>query len=118
MTILPTTTLPAPAAIKKMKSERTKAKKTLKAIDASLLAAARRTLDAMAPDKAPAKAIGVLRSRIEKLVADHFADIERSTLAWYDNVVHKYGTTLHQLESERDESADRLAKHLKRLGYG
>ena len=109
---------PSPAEIKKMKSERTKAKKTLKAIDASLLAAARRTLDAMAPDKAPAKAIGVLRSRIEKLVADHFADIERSTLAWYDNVVHKYGTTLHQLESERDESADRLAKHLKRLGYG
>ena len=60
----------------------------------------------------------MLRSRIEKLVADHFADIERNTLAWYDNLVNKYGFTLRQLESERDEAAARLAKHLKRLGYG
>ena len=72
----------------------------------------------MPPADAPAQAIGVLRSRIEKLVADHFADIERSTLAWYDNLVNKYGTTLHQLEAERDKAAARLDKHLKRLGYG
>ena len=109
---------PSPAEITKMKSERTKAKKTLKAIDASLLATARQTLDAMAPADARAKAIGELRSRVEKLVADHFADIERSTLAWYDNLVNKYGTTLRQLESERDKAAARLDKHLKRLGYG
>ena len=109
---------PTPAEIKNMKSERTKAKRTLKAIDTSLLATARQTLDAMPEADAPAQAIGVLRSRIEKHIADHFADIERSTLAWYDNLLHKYGTTLHQLESERDEAADRLAKHLKRLGYG
>ena len=67
---------------------------------------------------APSKAIGVLRSRIEELVADRFATVERNTLAWYDNLVHKYGTTLRQLESERDEAAARLAKHLKRLEYG
>ena len=100
-----------------MKSERTKAKRTLKAIDASLLATARQILDAMSEADAPAEVIGVLRSRIEKLVADYFADIERSTLAWYDNLVHKYGTTLRQLESERDEAAARLEKHLQRLGY-
>ena len=114
----PDDTALSPAEIKKMKSERTKAKRTLRTIDASLLATARQALDAMAPDEAPAKAIGVLRSRIEKLVADHFADIERSTLAWYDNLVNKYGTTLCQLESERDEAVARLDKHLKRLGYG
>ena len=108
---------PTPAEIKKMKSERTKAKRTLRAIDASLLVTARQILDAMSEADAPAEVIGVLRSRIEKLVADHFADIERSTLAWYDNLVHKYGTTLRQLESERDEAAARLEKHLKRLGY-
>ena len=107
-----------PAEIKKMKSARTKAKKTLRAIDASLLATARQTLDAIAPAEAPAKSIEVLRSRIEKLVADHFADIERSTLAWYDNLVSKYGTTLRHLKSERDTATARLDKHLKRLGYG
>ena len=100
-----------------MKSERTKAKKTLKAIDASLLATARQTLDAMPGEDAPAQAIGVLRSRIEKLVADHFAATARSTLAWYDNLVHKYGTTLRDLEAERDTAAARLEKHFKRLGY-
>ena len=109
---------PTAAEIKKMKSERTKAKRTLKAIDASLLTTARQTLDAMPEADAPAEVIGVLRSRIEKLVADHFADIERSTLAWYDNLVNKYGTTLRQLESERDKAAARLDQHLKRLGYG
>ena len=99
---------PSPAEIKKMKSERTKAKKTLKAIDASLLSTARQTLDAMPEAEAPAQSIEVLRSRIEKRVADHFADIERSTLAWYDNLVNKYGTTLSQLESERDQATARL----------
>ena len=108
---------PSLAEIKKMKSERTKAKKTLKAIDASLLATARQTLDAMPEAGAPAQAIGVLRSRIEKLVAAYFADIERSTRAWYDNLASKYGATLCQLESERDQAAARLDKHLKRLGY-
>ena len=100
-----------------MKSERTKAKKTLRAIDASLLATARQTLDAMPQADAPTKTIGVLRSRIEKLVADHFATVERNTLAWYDNLVHKYGTTLRDLEADRDTAAARLEKHLKRLGY-
>ena len=108
---------PTPAEIKKMKSERTKTKKTLRAIDASLLATARETLDAMTPAEAPAQAIGVLHGRIVKLVADHFADIERSTLAWYDNLFNKYGTTLRDLEATRDTATVRLEKHLKRLGY-
>ena len=108
----------SPAEIKKLKSARTKAKKNLKALDASLLAVARRTLDAMPPAEALPEAIGVLRSRIEKLVADHFANIERSTLAWYDNIVNKYGTTLRDLEAERDATAACLEKHLRELGYG
>ena len=109
---------PTPAEIKRMKSERTKAKRTLKAIDTSLLATARETLDATLETDAPAEVIGVLRCRIEKLVADHYAAIERSTLAWYDNLVNKYGTTLRDLEAEREIAAARLEKHLKGLGYG
>ncbi|MCY4664182.1 MAG: N-6 DNA methylase, partial [Acidimicrobiaceae bacterium] len=108
---------PTPAEIKKMKSARTKAKKKLKSIDASLLATARQALDAMSEAEAPTHVIGVLHSRIEKQVAAHFVDIERSTLAWYNNLVHKYGTTLRHLEVERDTAAARLDKHLKGLGY-
>ena len=108
---------PSPTEIKKIKSERTKAKKTLKAMDASLLVVARTALDEMRRATAQAHVIGVLRSRIEKLVADHFADIERSTLAWYDNLVNKYGTTLHELEAHRDTTAIRLQQHLEKLGY-
>ena len=107
----------SPTEIKTMKSERTKANKKLKAIDASLLATARQTLDDMSPAEAPAQAIGLLRTRIENLAADHFAAIERSTLTWYDSLVNKYGTTFHELEAERDAAALRLGKHLRKLGY-
>ena len=108
----------SPAEIKKLKSERTVARKNLRAIDASLIAVARRTVDATSPADAPVQTIGVLRSRIEKLVADHCADVERSTLAWYDNLVDKYGITLQDLEAERGTAVARLEKHLKELGYG
>ena len=108
---------PSPAEIKKMKSERTKAKKTLKAIDASLLAAARTAFDEMLPAVVPTHAMGEFHSRIESLVADHFAEIQRNTLAWYDNLTNKYGTTLYELEEKRDAAAARLVKHLRELGY-
>ncbi|WP_420612531.1 N-6 DNA methylase [Candidatus Spongiisocius sp.] len=106
------------AEIRKLKLARSKAKRNLKTIDASLLAAARQTLDSTPPVDARDQAINVLRSRIDKLVADHIATIERSTLAWYDNLANKYGTNLHELESQRDSAASRLNQHLKELGYG
>ena len=108
----------SPAKIKRLKSARTKTKKQLKAIDASLLTTARSTLDAMAPTEAPIQAIGVLRSRIEQLVIDRYATFKRSTVAWYDNLANKYGTTLQDLEAERDNAAARLKQHLKELEYG
>ena len=108
----------SPTEIKKLKSARTKTKKQLKTIEASLLAAARQTLDAMPPADAPVQAIGVLRTRIEKLVTDHYATIERSVLAWHDNLTDKYGDTLRDLETHRDNAATHLEQHLKELGYG
>ncbi|WP_428116576.1 N-6 DNA methylase [Candidatus Poriferisodalis sp.] len=109
---------PTPAEMKKMKSERTKERKSLRAIDASLLTTARQTLDAMEAVEAPAQAIGALRGRIEALMADHFLDIERRTLDWYDNLVSKYGSTLPQLEAKRDDAVVRLNVYLMELGYG
>ena len=108
----------SPAEIKKLKSARSKAKRDLKTIDASMLAEARHTLDTMPPADAPTQAIKVLRSRIERLVVDYLATIEHSTLAWYDNLADKYGITLGQLETGRDTAAARLNQHLKELGYG
>ena len=108
----------SPTEIKKLKSARTKTKKQLKTIEASLLAAARQTLDTMAPADAPVQAIGVLRTRIEKLVTDHYATIERSVLAWHDNLTDKYGDTLRDLETHRDNAATHLEQHLEELGYG
>ena len=110
--------VPSSAEIKSMKSDRAKTKRELKAIDTALLVDARETLDAMAEADAPDLAIGVLRSRFAQHMADHFAEIKRSTLAWFDDLVNKYGTTLEELESERDTAAARLEKHLKELGYG
>ena len=108
---------PSPTEIKEMKSERTKAKKTLKAMDASLLAAARTAFDEMPPAVVTTHAMGEFHSRIERLIADHFAEIQRDTLAWYDNLTNKYGTTLYELEEERDAAAVQLEKYLRELGY-
>ena len=108
---------PTPAEVKKMKAERTKRKKSLRAIDTSLLATARQTLAVMSDFDAPDEVIGVLRNRVENLVADHVTDIERSTIDWYDRLVSKYGTTLRQFEAESREAVTRLAEHLKDLGY-
>ena len=107
-----------PGDIRKMKTERAKLKKALKEIDDSLLATARRTLEAMLSAGAPSPAIGVLRSRFERLAADHFAAIERDAVTCYDSLVAKYGTTLRSLEAERDKAAARIEAHLEQLGYG
>ena len=109
---------PTLAELKTVRSERTKVRKSLKGIDASLLATARQTLDAMSPAGTPGNAIGVLHTRIEGLVADQFAAVERSSIAWYDNLINKYGTTLRELEAKRVTAAACLEKHLRRLAYG
>ncbi|WP_419845156.1 N-6 DNA methylase [Candidatus Poriferisocius sp.] len=107
----------SPSEIKELKAERTRVKRALKSVDDALLTAAHETLGALSMDDAPASAVGVLRSRIENLLADHFVSIEQSTIVWFDNLVSKYGTTLRELEAHRDEAAARLEERLKVLGY-
>jgi len=105
------------AEIRELKAARTKVKRLSRSIDADLIPIARQALEAVSPADAPAKVIAELRSRIEKLVRDHFGTIERNALAWYDNLANKYGTTLRQIETDRDIAAARLEKHLGELGY-
>jgi len=103
--------------IRKLKTERTKLKKALKEIDGSLLATARRTLEAMLTVDAPLPAIGALHSRFDRLATDHFAAIERDAVIRYDDLVAKYGTTLRSLEAERDKTTAHIDGHLEQLGY-
>ena len=107
----------SPAEIRKLKAARTKAKKALKAVEAGLLLTARQSLDVLSTTDARVRAISELRRRVEKLVVDHFAEVERSVVDWYDNLVDKYGTTLRQLEDRRDEATACLHKHLEDLQY-
>ncbi|MCY4517834.1 MAG: class I SAM-dependent DNA methyltransferase [Acidimicrobiaceae bacterium] len=108
---------PTLAEIKKMKSKRTNSKKLLTALDTSLLDTTRRTLAAMQEADAPDEVIGVLRSRLEQLVIDHYATVERDSVTWYDNLVRKYGRTLHQLDAARIAPTAALRTHLIQLGY-
>ena len=107
----------SPAELKKLKAERTKVKKALKAVDDALLAEAHQTLQAMHSDDAPIQALGVLCNRIEQLVTEHFATIESDALAWYQNLVSKYSVTLSKFEAARNNATTQLAKHLQELGY-
>ena len=106
-----------PEALKRLKAARTKAKKDLKAIDAGLLITARTALTSMTPEAARDVVVGELRARIERLLGDHHTGIERHFIAWHNNLADKYGRTLRELESARDEAAARLEKHLVELGY-
>lgn len=107
----------SPADLKKLKADRTKAKKDLKLIDDGLLAEAHKRLVAMTDDDAFERVSTELGDRIEQLVDDHSADVQRRITAWHDNLADKYAVTLHQLEDARDDASARLAQHLKALGY-
>ncbi len=107
----------SPAELKQLKADRTKAKKDLKAIDDGLLAEAKKRLAAMNETDAFERVSTELLSRIEQLVSDHYADIQRRITAWHNNLADKYAIHLHQLESARDDASARLAQHLKGLGY-
>ncbi len=107
----------SPAELKKLKAARTKAKKNLKFTDDGLLAEAHKRLAAMTDDDAFERVSAALHGRIERLVDDHSADLQRRLTAWHDNVADKYAITLHQLEAARDDASARVAQHLKELGY-
>ncbi len=107
----------SPAELKQLKTDRTKAKKDLKAIDDGLIVEARKRLAAMSDAESFQRVSAELRSRIDRLVAEHYADMQRRTTSCYDNLADKYAITLHQLEAARDNAAARLAQHLQELGY-
>lgn len=101
-----------------LKAERTKARKALKILDAELLSTSRSGLEAMDVNAATSVVIGELRSRIERLLGDHYAGIERRAIAWHVDLADKYGVTLRELEAARDGAGARLDTHLRELGYG
>ena len=107
-----------PSELKQLRAERTRVKRALKSVDDALLTEARHALQTMRIDDAPAEAVAVLRSRIEALVIDHYEALELGTLAWYDNLVSKYGVTLGEFEADRNTAAARLRELLEELGYG
>ena len=108
----------SPDELRTLKAERTKAKKDLRAIDTGLLATARSALEGMNAAAATDVVMDELRSRVQRLLNDNYANLERQVIAWHDNLVDKYGTTLREFEGARDDAAARLDWHLQELGYG
>lgn len=106
-----------PAELKSLKSELKRVKKDLKSIDSSLLDSAKTTMTSLNRVQAMDLALCDLRRRLDAHVEDYAAATERETLAWYENLASKYGTTLRQLEAARDDAALRLNAHLEELGY-
>ena len=105
------------AEIKTFRSARAKIKRRLKAIDDSLHTTARQALDAIPLAEAFLYTNTVLCGRFKGIFFDYFADTEFSILAWYDNLVLKYGISLLQLVEERNSVTVGLEKHFKDLGY-
>ena len=103
--------------IRQLKSSRANAKRRMKMIDDSLLNTARQAFDVMPLAEAFSHTSTVLKQRIEDVISDYFIDTERNILSWYDNLVHKYGTSLLELIEERVSATVRFDNHMKYLGY-
>jgi type I restriction enzyme M protein len=108
----------SPGDMKKLKAARTQAKKDLKTVDDGLLATSRSAFAGMNDEAATDLVIGEIRARVDRLLDDHYADLERQVIAWNDHLADKYGITLRQLETTRREATDRLDGLLEGLGYG
>jgi type I restriction enzyme M protein len=103
------------AELKELKARRTKAKKTLKALDAKLLEQATTARGEVDPE---ALACSLLRERLKdglsRRVAAHLETLVDRYQTWHD----KYATTLRDLDAERNTFARELHVFLAELGYG
>ncbi len=105
------------ADIKQLKSQRTRAKKDLKALDDRLLkeaVAARAELDNESEERL---VLGILHADlirwVDRDVAAHRRHLENIANRW----VEKYSATLREIEAERDRAQASLKQYLKMLGY-
>ena len=105
------------AELKRLKSRRTKARKSLKELDSQLLHQASQARQALTRDQAESLVLGVLHQRlfsaVEMLVMAHRQELTDIYQNWHG----KYAITLRDLEARRDQGTKRLGQYLQDLGY-
>lgn len=105
---------PTPEQLKELKGRRTKAKKALRLLDASLLESA---AEARSRVDAHALVLDLLRARLQDGLERRVSAHRRTLVARYETWHAKYAVTLRQLEAQLDAAAQRLDAFLQELGY-
>ena len=101
------------AALEQERRNLKKARKELAAQTASVLRG--RSAEVTAPLEL---VLGELRASLFDLVSKALAGRALSLTSKYRSWIGKYGTTLRDLETTRNQAAARLDGHLQELGYG
>ncbi|WP_444962765.1 N-6 DNA methylase [Nocardiopsis sp. M1B1] len=105
------------AELKKLKKERTDAKKKVKGLRGDLIAAlqmARQTLD---EDAEKRYVMQLAERRLKGELEEYTLQQRRETVAALENWWDKYQTSLAQIETRREEAELKLDGFLKELGY-
>ena len=106
------------AELKKLKTQRNKAKHELRQLDARLLDEAVQARQGLSDEAAGDLALGLLRGHLRSAINHHVSHHRRQLTAIYQRWHDKYAVTVQVLEAQRDQTAARLDQHLKELGYG
>lgn len=103
-----------PAELKTLKAQRTKAKKALKALDATLLEAASAARSQVDAEQLTCT---LLRTRLQDGLSRRVAAHRRTLVDRYQTWHDKYAVTLRDLEAKRDAATSRINNFLAQLGY-
>jgi type I restriction enzyme M protein len=104
----------APAELKALKSQRTKAKKALKALDAKLLDDA---IAARGQAHGETLACELLQRQLQGGLTRRVVALRHVLVQRYETWHDKYAVTMRDIEAERDAAARRLDTFLAELGY-
>ena len=105
------------AELKKLKKERTEAKKTVKALRGDLVAALRMARHALDKEAERRYVMELSERKLKAELEDYVAQQRREVVAALENWWDKYQTSLKQIEARREEAELKLDGFLKELGY-
>lgn len=106
-----------PDQVKRLKQERTRSRKALKALDARLLGSAREARLTLAREEAESMVLNILHEDLSRGFERQVRTHRQHLVSIYQNWHDKYAVTLRELEARRDAATAKLNQYLKDLGY-
>src|SRR5699024_1360403 len=105
------------AELKKLRKQRTEARKTVRALREDLIAALKMERQGMAHERERAYVLEFAERELVNELQEHSDQQRRVVVAELENWWDKYQTSLEQVEARQEKSEAKLNDFLKGLGY-